>query len=304
METIRQYQTFETVEKMNKHIDKLFKNFEFNDTEREILFTISKHSVKVLGVCWLKNKTLANIVGKSIGTVKNAIRKFKNMGIIKRVRQNRKKSGGDGASLTIIFPKLTTAVDHREEKKNDEKPCQTYNLEPTEKSETIISKTPIYKIINYIHSKIKNNSFSNIENQPEKYATAKGVPIEIINELKHGLNTSEIIKIWTCIKRTLGKYQASYTLYKDHVINSIRQTITIYKRKNLKNFNFAGCICGLMKKEIKAHLERKYEEFLKEDRKPILFSTSYLYKLTKNEQTTAFLLGIRPKNKAKEGLPF
>ncbi|MGI2792219.1 helix-turn-helix domain-containing protein [Bacillus cytotoxicus] len=103
MQSLRDYEAFETVSELNEYIHSVLTQFDLKKTDRELVWLLSGHSVKVLGVCWLKVQTMADLLGKSYKTVQRALKRLKELGIIKRVEQFKPKSGGH-SSNSILLP--------------------------------------------------------------------------------------------------------------------------------------------------------------------------------------------------------
>ncbi len=211
MHSLREYAQFETLDALNEHISYILDTFDLNDTERSILWTLGGHSVKVLGVCWLKNSTLAEIVGKSVDTVKRALRKFVKLGIIKRIEQMRIKNGGNGASLTLLLP---TVLHHRED---EESTCHEYGLIPVEKSETIISK--------------QKPSLNDIDIDSDITFIEKRVDKQFIELVRPFFKNTDILTLWRFTK----------TLFKNHfdidydlVRTAFKTTVFSYKKGRIR----------------------------------------------------------------------
>src|SRR5690606_16022528 len=78
-------------------------------------------------------ETIAGVIGKSVSTVRRAIRSLVDAGIIEKVAQTRDRMGGDGANIYVIKP-----IDHASEhaqmntRHDDEKPHYTAD-EPSDR---------------------------------------------------------------------------------------------------------------------------------------------------------------------------
>ena len=106
MNYLYEYSTFETVEALNEAIDGHIQRnqYELNETDRTVLITLSRYSVKYKGVSHLKVSTIAEIVGKSVITVRRALNKLVALNIIEKQTFMRAKSGGNGANIYVILP--------------------------------------------------------------------------------------------------------------------------------------------------------------------------------------------------------
>ncbi|AST91092.1 helix-turn-helix domain-containing protein [Sutcliffiella cohnii] len=102
-EMIQSYQSFQSIEEM----DKCVRGFlyihkgELSEGTISVLKFIWRHSVKVPGVSFAKNDTIAQFVGVSKRTVIRAINKLEELHILKRVHTAR-KNGKQGVNLLII----------------------------------------------------------------------------------------------------------------------------------------------------------------------------------------------------------
>lgn len=72
-------------------------------TDRAVLDMIRRHSVE-FGAAHLKHDTIANATGKSNATIRRAIRKLEQLGIIDRIHYIRPVMNGLGANIYAIRP--------------------------------------------------------------------------------------------------------------------------------------------------------------------------------------------------------
>src|SRR5690625_2447336 len=112
MNYLYEYSTFESVQAMDETIKEHIEinQYELNDTDREIIITLERNSVKYKGVAHLKVDTIADIVSKSSITVRRSLNKLEALGIIEKIEFMRTKSGGNGANIYRFL-----AVDDRPE---------------------------------------------------------------------------------------------------------------------------------------------------------------------------------------------
>src|SRR5699024_2484976 len=166
------YSMFESVKEMDEAIDKHIKinQYEMNETDRTVLMTLSRYSVKYRGVAHLKVSTIAKIVGKSTITVRRTLNKLESLHIIKKQTFMREKTGGNGANIYIILPfnDSPKTIDREE----PEKPTQTSVKESEEIDEPINS--------------IKHNTSNNILDTEKK----NNAPADFIKKsLQHAIPT-------------------------------------------------------------------------------------------------------------------
>ncbi|MYL34312.1 helix-turn-helix domain-containing protein [Pontibacillus yanchengensis] len=116
------HQPFKSKEEMNEaikfHIGE--HGSQLSDTEVEMIHLLSRYACKYPGVAFLKNDTIANLIGKSRRTVIRVLNKLVDLSIITRIENMRLQSGGNGANLYIINPTVTPNMSQREEAINAE----------------------------------------------------------------------------------------------------------------------------------------------------------------------------------------
>jgi hypothetical protein len=97
-------QQFASVEEMNQFIKKVKKQFasELNKTARAVLDYLARHSCKVKGVSLLKVKTIAKGLGKGERTIRSITALLSKLGVVDKISQTRKITGGDGANVYVI----------------------------------------------------------------------------------------------------------------------------------------------------------------------------------------------------------
>lgn len=134
MQSLREYESFESISEMDDFVSTALEVLELTELDRKLLRLLAAHSCKFIGISFLKVQTMADKLGVSYKTVQRALKRLKEIGIIQRVRQLRKVSGGFGASLTIIRP---IELSYREEAP-EEAPESTQ--EPSRKKETFFLK--------------------------------------------------------------------------------------------------------------------------------------------------------------------
>ncbi|WP_141542354.1 helix-turn-helix domain-containing protein, partial [Bacillus toyonensis] len=106
MKELRSFQVFNNKAELNEFTSEVLSRFSLKEIDRDLLVLISQYSVKVYGVCWLKVQTMADNLEVSYKTVQRSIARLVKKGIISRVGMFRVKSGGFGASLTVMSPEV------------------------------------------------------------------------------------------------------------------------------------------------------------------------------------------------------
>ncbi len=104
MNYLSEYQSFQSKQQMNEAIaDHLAEHYyELNATVREVLNVVSRHAVKFPGVAHLKASTIAEIIDKSEKTVRRALNKLQELGVVKKIATMRKVTGGKGANIIVV----------------------------------------------------------------------------------------------------------------------------------------------------------------------------------------------------------
>lgn len=171
---LNDYKTFDDVQEMNLHVKQHISRhyYEMNDTEREVIYFISRYSVKYAGASHLKMETIAKAIDRSISTAKRVITKLIKLGIIERVTTLRAIKGGHGANIYRILPFVSSNEPSKTNRRGQaEKPTQTsaeetdkqdetINLISNNSSNTYDSREPIESISaeQVIHESITNNT--------------------------------------------------------------------------------------------------------------------------------------------------
>src|SRR5690606_19186227 len=98
MHYLSKYQTFKDKAELNFHVEQHIKATynELNATDRSLFKMIARYSVKYPGASHLKAATMAEAIGRSDRTVRTILSKLERLGLIKRIKRNRIKSGGRG----------------------------------------------------------------------------------------------------------------------------------------------------------------------------------------------------------------
>lgn len=108
MQSLRELESFSSVAEMDNFISEALEVLELSELDRKLLRLLAGHSCKFVGVSWLKVDSMADALGVSYKTVQRALKRLKEIGIIKRIRTSRAVSGGFGASITVICPIVLT----------------------------------------------------------------------------------------------------------------------------------------------------------------------------------------------------
>ena len=104
-EYLAQYETFNSVHEMDRHIEQHIQQhfYELTESERAIVYKLASHALNYPGACHLKASTIAESLEISTKTVYRAIKKLEQLQIIKKETTTKEK-GGRGANIYIILP--------------------------------------------------------------------------------------------------------------------------------------------------------------------------------------------------------
>ena len=140
MQFLSDYKTFNDTQELNHHVKQHVNEhyYDMNDTEREVLYLISRYAVKHAGVAMLKVKTIADALDKSERTIYRVISKLSALNVIERINTTREKTGGQGANIYRILPHGIPSLSYRED---SAKPTQTKaeHVENTDETINLLS---------------------------------------------------------------------------------------------------------------------------------------------------------------------
>jgi hypothetical protein len=105
-----QYQSFASIDELNDTSYAYLDQFsdQLTNSTIDIFKRITRYSCVVIGVSWLKVRTLASILDKSEKTVRRALKQLETLHIIKRVPTIRPQ-GGRGYDIVVIQPQADAA---------------------------------------------------------------------------------------------------------------------------------------------------------------------------------------------------
>ncbi|MBP1970024.1 putative DNA-binding transcriptional regulator [Virgibacillus natechei] len=235
MEELRGLETFETVQEMDNATNEALTYFDLKTSERDILLKLSQYSCKFVGVSYMKVRKLAQEVKLSERTVKRALKRLSELGIITRVKQLRPVRGGWGASITVINPSHC----HIElaPRPEEETPEGTSSKGASSRNETIYFKA--IKIIKELR-------------QPEgftldySYLEAYGVPAHFIGTVKPFINPEEAFSLWGKVQACWKRYAPDVTDILEPAIQAFKASVTAYKFKRIKR-SFGAYFWGTLR---------------------------------------------------------
>lgn len=178
-EQVRPYINFESRDEMDKHFNLFRKKHRFDITEKEnhVLFTLNGFAMKFPGACKIETKKIAKAAGVSITTVKNAVKKAVDFGMLKRFKTRKQNGCRQGVTvyqfqhfLPEVCP-LGTCYSENSDKPRESK-IKELNLEP-------------YALILLLPSLKKSFKDTNITDVPEKSPALK---IGLLNKIPQAIS--------------------------------------------------------------------------------------------------------------------
>ncbi|MGI2718006.1 helix-turn-helix domain-containing protein [Bacillus cytotoxicus] len=217
MESLREYETFQSVSEMDEYINKVLAHIELKKTERELLWLLGGHSVKFIGVSFLKLDSMAQLLKVSKKTIQRALSKLQALGVIKRVRTIRPVKGGFGASITQICPvELST-------RSEGETPEETREETTSQKKETFSFKA-FSKDIKYIRQ----------QEEIDYSYLSEFVPQEFIQATKPFMSPEEVYSLWGKTHVVAKRYAPDVLDILEPAIRAFKASVLAYKTKRVK----------------------------------------------------------------------
>lgn len=249
---VRPYINFESKDEMDKHFNLFRKKHRFDITEKEnhVLFTLNGLAFKYRGACKIELEKLAQAAGTSLTTVKNAIRKAVNFGMIKRFKTRKKNGSRQGVTVYqfqhFLPEKCPLNADYSE---NEEKPCERKDNELFFAPQSLILLLPSLKkslkIITY-------QTDGTVSSSPVVKETEKPVSLrqKIARQLKvRGLSLTtlnEFAKIgYGQINKLIEKDSSIPKAYLENVV--YKKFLYVLDRKN--SYRPFGLFSSLVEKE-------------------------------------------------------
>lgn len=232
MNELRKYESFDSITEMDNFISKALGVLEIRELDRKILRLLAGYSCKFIGVSFLKVQTIADKLVVSYKTAQRALKRLKEIGIIKRIRTIRSVSGGFGSSITVIRP---IALTYRE--RANESVLEGAG-EPKEQRETFFLKAYL-KDIKYIRQQ-EEIDFSYL---------AQFVPEEFIQAVKPFVTPEEAFILWGKVQVCSRKYAPDVLSITKPAIEAFKASVLAHKVKRIKkSFGayFWGALSGVL----------------------------------------------------------
>lgn len=271
---LQQYSYFDSREEMDFVVKEF--NKELSKSYYRTLNMLKQYSCKIVGICHLKIKTIANALEIHERTVRRHIKYLKENGFITIIPTSRPKKGGDGANAYAINSPLM----REEVKKNKNVSAE---VSPRQNAETLtapmfnrvlVQRETINSLKLYTSFKVtKENSYeaqSRIENIKEYRECPEGVPEHIYLANKAFFTDGQISKLYESILDKLVSYKFNKR-YDDLIITEsfkslVRQLKKYYHKQRGKIANIfkyiKGATVGISEKykEIQSTMEVSEDE--------------------------------------------
>ncbi|MGG0648508.1 helix-turn-helix domain-containing protein [Bacillus mycoides] len=243
MKELRAFQVFNNVAELNEFTSEVLSTFSLKEIDRNLLVLISQYSVKVYGVCWLKVQTMADNLEVSYKTVQRSIARLVKKGIIQRVGMFRVKTGGCGASLTVMSPEVLT-----EREEATEPTPEGFHLTVADK-ETIPTKAKTSlkeKNVESAHEfttskvvKVLDNAYSlSVNNELGiDHLLASGVPMEFAISTLSYFDAPKVYKLWSKVQLATRKHAPDLVDTVEIAVSSVRASVLANKVKRIRDFN-------------------------------------------------------------------
>ncbi|REJ23717.1 MAG: helix-turn-helix domain-containing protein [Bacillaceae bacterium] len=234
---IKQYQSFKSVEEMNKHVRAfLYHNkSKLSESTVNVLKTLYTHSVKVIGVSFAKYDYIAEKANISRRTVIRAMNKLEEMGIIKRIPTSR-PNGKRGVNI-IVIQKIDLTSNENQSNNNMSPHLVTADVTTENKK-------------NQDHSVMRNTKRTNVklDNQQETIESINNkeldatfvpatVPKSFVDTVKPFFNSAkQIYDLFQRVQIAYNKCKLDRPLYDliDIAIDSFKQTVFAKKMNRIK----------------------------------------------------------------------
>lgn len=241
------YQTFQTVDELNKAVKEFISVYDLTDAIKAVLNTIKLHAKRYFGVCWLRKEQIAKKAGVSPSTVDRAIKGLKETGFLKVIPFNHTKFGRQTHNIYILNPLENVAEEvpnevAQEDEKEVPKPYVAKDSDVSTKSHKNPHKNSNTKTLNHLSIK--------------RVDELKFIPNEFIDLMEpFYANNPEIIRErWktVCVAAKRSGLSAK-TMSWDSIGQAWKDVVRFYKRGKIKNSTddgiggyFYGVLCDYL----------------------------------------------------------
>ncbi|AQX56049.1 hypothetical protein BC359_18215 [Priestia flexa] len=260
---LRKYESFTTIDEMDDSIRQYTEHLR-NDVAQsvvDVLWCLGRSSLRVVGISFKKQGTIAELIGLSRKTVNKAIKTLESLGVIDSVRTKTKK-GRPSVKIIRILPfcleKLHQAVTSNEvdEANND------VALTPIEIFESInLNQQKSFNTLDNNVDQVENHSFDKIDDispdQLNDFIPEVIVEKEFVDLAKPYFGTRKILSLSRALNNGLKSVGLTFIdpYVPEAVKNAFKATVFAYKGNRIHK-NFASYFFGVLKSELSVVLRK------------------------------------------------
>lgn len=200
---------------------------------------IANHSVK-LGVAFLKYETIANIINKSVATVKRALKQLKELNAIEIHRTKRVKGkvrGGFGHNVFVLCD-LSGELSKMNHRQRQDKPYESKADDHNVDTETRNSESnPLKDYLN--KRKEQNVNF-------DKSFLSSNLPQQFINTVAPFSDNKTVYTLWHRLNLVTKKHAdiGYIQAYMDDYLKAYKECIYKFKQGRIKSGSIVGYVYG------------------------------------------------------------
>lgn len=235
-EKLQHFQSFATPAEMAQAVELHIRNNDLSETQLRVLRVLEFRSKAIPGASWLKVSTICDVIKKSDATVRRALRRLEQLGIIERVATLRAKTGGTGANVYVISATETYREQSDDQagmtsRADDGNPRHTANTGQFAQAKDDSVKDAQSKILS------NNVQTADKTDRLDKSFTPGIVPNEFRNLVGRYFNDAE--KIYHLYNRCVIASKAAGLDYVDDesAEQAFKETVFQYKRGKVRNFD-------------------------------------------------------------------
>lgn len=230
MNYLSDYQTFENKQQLNEAVsDHLSSHtYDLNDTARDVLLMLARYAVKYPGVAHLKTATIAGTIGKTGRTIRRAITKLIEEGIIEKLPFMRTVSGGYGANIYRILP--SGVQSNMSSREHTAEPCES-------KPETVENVNEPISSFNLNNKYILDTSIS--VNEIIKRGLKHAIPTPIYDALAPFFDGQTLYDTYGILLRAKASIDRSITLetHGQAYVDAFMNVVRLYKAGKVRKLN-------------------------------------------------------------------
>lgn len=259
-EKLQEHQSFASASIMHAAVEEHVQNNSLNESALRVLRVLEFRSKMVPGVCWLKYATIAEVIGKSVSTVRRAIRALCAAGIIEKIAVTREKKGGDGANIYVILPFLKNG-EHADEHAG----MNTRNVAENPHDAEVqagFSEPKEDSLKEEMNNNICNNNVQRVDlnNQILDVSFVPETVPESFKQLAARFwgDAGTIYNLWR--KAEMAARSLGCDVCEDAAIDSLKQAIFALKHRSIRG-SFEGYYYGILKQKlVQAHRAKIAQE--------------------------------------------